>query len=412
MLELQSGVFSAPKSDTGHLIREVIDVVRSYVVMTAEQALAVALWILHTHAFGAAVTTPYLHITSPQKGSGKTRLLEVLELLVRQPMRASNISDAGLYAAIHTLRPTMLIDECDAIFADHSRQDLRAILNSGNRAGGTVTRASYDKGEHGVVRLDVFGPKALAGIGSIPDTIAHRSIEIALKRRLDSEKVQQFRHKQAGPILGVLADRLAEWASAYVEPLSEADPAIPEGIRDREADGWEPLFAIADLGGLTWGMDAREAAFLLRAHDFTDRDAVDLRLLSDIERVFRARQVSAIRTDVLLKELGGFDDGDYGHRFDTRLTRKSLAQALKPYGIRPIALNGVDRGHNGYDVSDLSDAWARYLPSWTPFSLDTLNVNVKRADVERVEAEGRSEEGTQIFDEPARARRAASSVPF
>src|SRR4051794_27277130 len=53
--------------------------VRRFVVMSPAQADAVALWVVHTHCFAAAEQTPYLAISSAEKRSGKTRLLEVLE---------------------------------------------------------------------------------------------------------------------------------------------------------------------------------------------------------------------------------------------------------------------------------------------------------------------------------------------
>ena len=64
------------------LLDDVARFVRRFVVLTEAQADTLALWVAHTHAFEAAETTPYLAITSAEKRSGKTRLLEVLELLV------------------------------------------------------------------------------------------------------------------------------------------------------------------------------------------------------------------------------------------------------------------------------------------------------------------------------------------
>src|SRR5579859_1369104 len=49
-----------------------------FVVSEPEQADAVALWTLHSHAFDAAESTPRLSIQSAEKRSGKTRLLELL----------------------------------------------------------------------------------------------------------------------------------------------------------------------------------------------------------------------------------------------------------------------------------------------------------------------------------------------
>ena len=48
-----------------------------------EHADVIALWAAHTHAIGRAETTGYLAVTSPEKGSGKTRTLEAVRLLAR-----------------------------------------------------------------------------------------------------------------------------------------------------------------------------------------------------------------------------------------------------------------------------------------------------------------------------------------
>ena len=39
------------------------------VVVPAEVLAALALWVLHTHAFDAASMTPYLHVTSPERSN-------------------------------------------------------------------------------------------------------------------------------------------------------------------------------------------------------------------------------------------------------------------------------------------------------------------------------------------------------
>ena len=68
------------------LLDELVAYVRRYVVLKDSQAETVALWIMHTHAIDAADVTPYLAILSAEKRSGKSRLLEVLSLLVARPL--------------------------------------------------------------------------------------------------------------------------------------------------------------------------------------------------------------------------------------------------------------------------------------------------------------------------------------
>jgi hypothetical protein len=76
---------------TGEILDAVGVFVRRYVVLCDVQRTALALWTAHTHAFDAAETTPYLAVTSAEKRPGKTRLLEVLELVVREPLPTANI---------------------------------------------------------------------------------------------------------------------------------------------------------------------------------------------------------------------------------------------------------------------------------------------------------------------------------
>jgi hypothetical protein len=82
---------------TARLLEEVEVFVRRFVVLSEAQSTATALWVPHTHTFEAVETTPYLAVTSAEKRSGKTRLLEVLELLVHVALPTANISDAALF---------------------------------------------------------------------------------------------------------------------------------------------------------------------------------------------------------------------------------------------------------------------------------------------------------------------------
>jgi predicted ATPase len=70
-------------SGTAALLDSCFKLIRRYVVLSADQLNVLAAWILHTWAIEAADFTPYLHITAPEKGCGKSRLLETLEIAVR-----------------------------------------------------------------------------------------------------------------------------------------------------------------------------------------------------------------------------------------------------------------------------------------------------------------------------------------
>jgi hypothetical protein len=82
------------------LLDQLVAAVRRYVVLGHHAAVAVALWILHTHAFGAFWITPRLAITSPTKRCGKSLLLDVLEPLVAKALSTANATAAAVFRGI------------------------------------------------------------------------------------------------------------------------------------------------------------------------------------------------------------------------------------------------------------------------------------------------------------------------
>jgi hypothetical protein len=130
-----------------------------------EQADAIALWIAHTHAVDAFDCTPRLSIQSAEKRSGKTRLMDLCGLLVRNPVSTASITSASLFRLVGAGPVTLLVDEIDTVFSARGTgaEDLRGLLNAGYLRGGSVTRAARRGG--GVEHFSVFCPVALAGIG-------------------------------------------------------------------------------------------------------------------------------------------------------------------------------------------------------------------------------------------------------
>ena len=94
------------------LLQDVEATIGRYVRLPGEaEAAALALFVAHTYALEGAHATPYVLIVSPEKRSGKSRLLEVLELLVARPWRVTGASEAAMFRKIDGVRPTLLLDE-------------------------------------------------------------------------------------------------------------------------------------------------------------------------------------------------------------------------------------------------------------------------------------------------------------
>jgi hypothetical protein len=280
---------SAGSDNLGLLLTAIGLFIRRYVVLPGDAADFLTLWVAHTHAFEAAVTTPYVRVVSAERASGKTRLLEVLSLLVRRGWLNANPSAATVYRKGDADAPTLLLDEVDQVpFRD--RVDLLSVLNSGYRIGVKVPRCN-DKGE--LFEFDVFYPKAFAGLddGKLPDTLISRSIPVRLERRRQDEPIERFRHRLVEPAAAELRDRMTAWAAAVLDSLADAEPELPDELGDREQEVWEPLLAIADLAEDGWPARARHAAVeLARVKSRTGHDeSRGIKLLEDLRRVFREK---------------------------------------------------------------------------------------------------------------------------
>jgi hypothetical protein len=111
--------------DGAELLNAIVTDVRRYVVLDEAETDAVALWILAVHVFDLFFIFPRLFITAPEKGCGKTTLLDVIGLQVPRKVSADNITAAALFRTIEAARPTLLLDEADTYTRDN--EDLRAV---------------------------------------------------------------------------------------------------------------------------------------------------------------------------------------------------------------------------------------------------------------------------------------------
>jgi Protein of unknown function (DUF3631) len=340
---------------TDALLDDVAATFDRYVVLpTPETRDAVVLWTVATHAQPALFTAPRLVISSPEKRCGKSRLLDVVEALCHSPLMAFNATSAALVRSIDADDPpTLLFDEADTIWpasgsGGAGAEALRALLNAGFNRGRPVIRCSGSGSAQTVIRLPSFAMAALAGIGDrVPDTITDRAVNIRMRRRAGHEHADPLRSGDL-PALRELGQRLSGWLGNHLAELSTARPALP--VTDRAADVWEPLVAVADLAGYSWGERARHACRVLcAAHSDAERDSGPGALLNAIRDTFGpASRVSTAELVSALSPLGITD-------------ASGLSAALRPYGIAPTTLRLPTGARlKGYRLDDFADTFARF----------------------------------------------------
>jgi len=337
---------------------------RRYVSYPTEEALvAHVLWIAHTHIADAFDNTPRLAVLSPEPGSGKSRVLEVTELLVPRPVLTVNATTAYIFRKISDEAglPTLLIDEVDSIFSPRKsdvNEELRGLLNSGYRRGASAGRAAIRGKEIVTEEWPSFCPVALAGLGNLPDTIATRSVTIRMKRRRHGEKLEPYRRRIVEPQSSVIRDELADWASSIRNQVENNFPVLPAGIEDRDADIWEPLIAIADQASTEWSERARSAAMYLVGEAQERPVTLGIRLLVDIKSVLRGE--GRVSTSELLGRLHDLDEAPWSSIKGEPIDGRFLGRMLGQYDIHPTKIRFGTITAKGYYESDFTDAFERY----------------------------------------------------
>jgi hypothetical protein len=348
------------------LLSEIVKVLKRFVVLLRPEYYdAVALWVLFAHAHDAFMFSPILIATSPEKGSGKSRLLEVLNELTPKPWLILSPSDAVIFRKVDRVHPTLLLDEGDNVNW-RDRKELLSMLNGGfQRRSAIVPRCVGEGANLDTKDFSVWCPKALACLRvPFPDTTVSRSIVLPFRRKTTEERVENLRLKRATGVFGPLLSQALRWAADNLEELRGAEPKPPAGLSDRTADAWDPLLAIADLAGGDWPDRARHSALVLNGRALSD-DSVGAILLADIYQLFAERATDRLPTTEILTALTSREDRpwiEWGTK-KVPLTGRGLAKLLDPFEVGPRPVRDGGAPFKGYMKKDFIDAWARYLPS-------------------------------------------------
>lgn len=360
------------------VLNEMANVFSRYVALRPGAPDTLALWCPHAHAVKAFLCSPRLNISSPDRGCGKTTLRDVLSLFVPRPIPTENMSVAVLFRLVDGYAPTILADEYDSWLRDN--EELRGLLNAGHRRGAMVYRCEGDANE--VRGFRAYAPAVLCGIGTLTVTLHERSIVIRLERaklgelqaRFDSRRTQNEQN---------LCRQLARWCADNFVRLESADPTLPDGVFNRLADNWRPLFAVAEIAGGDWPRRCAEAFAKLATYQEAETESLGVLLLGDIRQllggVYSDSEDELIGPDErifskdLVERLRAMNDRPWPEAQRGRpITERWLARLLGRFGIHPKTLRiGSDRA-KGYEARDFEEVFERYVPDSVQFKRDAV----------------------------------------
>ena len=266
---------------------------------------------------------------------------------MRRPLQTANLTSAVLFRVIDAYSPTLLIDEFDTFGTKNP--EMRGIINSGHSLDGAfVMRCAGDN--HTPTKISTWAPKALCGIGKLPETIADRSIPLRLQRRLPKERVASIR-REPETLWQDLRSRIVRFVDDHAPEIAAARALPIDSLGDRVNDAGEPLLAIAETIGGKWPKRARRAAITLHA-DQRDIASSGTDVLAAIRSVFDSEKTPEMHTATLLERLIDEEDGPWGTWKNGKpLNANQLPLMLDPYGVFPKQMRIGRANKKGYQLA-------------------------------------------------------------
>ena len=239
--------------DAVSIFKNLTETINHYLEFPVEEApghlATLSLWTILTYAYPAWPAVPYIWVCGPP-GSGKTRVFDIESQIIYRPLASSNMTAPCLFRTLDAQGGTLLLDEAERL-KERSPEaaEMRSILLSGYKVGGTAHRMEKSGESFRSVAFNVYGPKAIAGINDLTPALASRCICITMfKAGKNSPKPSRRIDKDSQKWIA-LADDLHCFAltngQRFVETAQEYISC--EGISGRDMEVWQPIFALAKL---------------------------------------------------------------------------------------------------------------------------------------------------------------------
>lgn len=240
--------------DQGHgatLVDRVAQFIGRFVFLKEQSIyLLLALWVIGTYLYEDFDFYGYIFAYSPEPQSGKTRLLEVLGLLVHKPTELLVSPTPAILFRVGG--QTQLLDDIDSWT---NPDDLRGVLNAGFKKGGTVPRTEKT-GDNGFEpkMFSAYCPRALDGIGTnmLSSATRDRTFMVNMERRKVDERGEKFKVRKVAPQAAPIKKDLETWASQNRQAIrdlydKDEDFGYLESFSERTADVASPLAAILEV---------------------------------------------------------------------------------------------------------------------------------------------------------------------
>jgi hypothetical protein len=240
--------------DTQPILGDIIETIQRTLIKYIDfshpsLATVASLWIVQAFCFESFQYCGYLALRSPTLRCGKSRLLKLIALFIGAIITA--IPTAA--TIFRSNRKELILDEVDML-GNRDKETfglVLAVLNCGFEKGATIPRCEKEKGKFEIKEYDVFGPKALAGIESLADTLADRCFQIPMQRT--SKRLPRLNLRRLKPMADDLQHQIRLWFAQKTDEIEALYEGLPDELHqlkkfdDRFQDISEPLVVLAGV---------------------------------------------------------------------------------------------------------------------------------------------------------------------
>lgn len=280
--------------DTHKVLEKVEKLTEKFVVIpTQEEKDLVTLWIAGSWIFSSFDAYSRLYFRSTEPASGKSKAMQHVLRLAHGAEEMVQPTPATIYRTFEAYdpKPVLGIDEVDLVFgragSSSSNTNVLQILNKGYENGGYVLRA---RGQNDVQRFDVYGPVVMAGLGILPSALFTRCITVNMRKPIEGETFTPYRRRVHLALYEDVRESLSKWSSKVKKDFGVAFPDLPEEVKNRDAELYEPLIEIADAAGGEWPERARKAAvYLVERGSQKEEPVPSVALVKQLKKEFAKR---------------------------------------------------------------------------------------------------------------------------
>ncbi len=255
--KITSDAASKPRTPKlADLLDEATSLIERYMTLPdPSSALLIGCWIANTYTYEHFKYCGYLALRSATPQCGKSRLLQLVGVLSKgAPKPIISPTPAVLF---RRQQQVLLLDEVDRLGNRDKKMHgvVLAILNAGFQRGAIVERTekTFHKKKEGfqLTSFPVYGPKALAGIESLADTLADRAFQIQMQRAVGRK--ERLNERLLEETFDRIRDDFEAWAETHANVIEGTYANLPASLSEladldsRFQDISEPLVVLASL---------------------------------------------------------------------------------------------------------------------------------------------------------------------